>query len=76
MKGKGDWKSVKWRAEEGGVGALPHVPRALTYLQRSQGLHPPSLSVRLKQHFFAKACNNILFQDYFHRKQTSLLVEE
>ena len=31
------------RAGEEGVGALPHVPRALTCLLRSQGFQPPSL---------------------------------
>ena len=64
------------RAGEEGVGALPHVPRAVTCLQRSQGLQPPLLFVRMRQHFFRKASTNIVFQDYFHRTQASLLVEQ
>lgn len=45
---RGDWKSVgAWTAGWGGVTPLPHVPRAVTYLQRSQELQPHSLSVRL-----------------------------
>jgi hypothetical protein len=43
------------RAGEEGVGALPHVPRALTCLQRSQGLQPPLLFVKLRQPFLWKS---------------------
>lgn len=44
MEGSRDLESEgEWRAGEGGVGALPHVPRALTCLQRSQELQQPSL---------------------------------
>ena len=77
MEGSRDLESEgEWRAGEGGVGVLPHVPRAVTCLQRSQGLQPPLLFVRMRQHFFRKASTNIVFQDYFHRTQASLLVEQ